>query len=104
LIVTLQKARTLTLLRAIGARSSVLVRALLTQVLVVVGLGVAIGTLLFLPLSFQRVGSIPLRFDPMTVAVWALAILALGLVSAWFAARRVQCIEPVEALAGGVTA
>jgi putative ABC transport system permease protein len=104
LIVTLQNARTLTMLRAIGARSSVLVRALLTQVLVVVGLGVAIGTLLFLPLSFQRVGSIPLRFDPMTVAVWALAILALGLVSAWFAARRVQCIEPVEALAGGVTA
>ena len=62
LIVTLQKARTLTLLRAIGARSSTLVRSLLTQVLVVVGLGVAIGTLLFLPLSFQRD-----RFDPAAV-------------------------------------
>ena len=101
LIVTLQKARTLTLLRAIGARSSVLVRALLTQVLVVVGLGVALGTLLFLPLSFQRIGSIPLRFDAVTVVAWAVVILALGLVSAWFAARRVQRIEPAEALAGG---
>ena len=50
LIVTLQKARTLALLRP-SARSSTLVRGLLTQVLVVVGLGVAIGTLLFLPLS-----------------------------------------------------
>ncbi len=63
LIVTLQKARTLTLLRAIGARSKTLVWALLLQVLVVVGLGVAIGTLLYLPVSFQRVGSIPLHFD-----------------------------------------
>ena len=59
LIVTLQKAQTLTLLRAVGVRSLTLVRGLLTQVVVVVGLGVAIGTLLFLPLSFQRVGSIP---------------------------------------------
>ena len=61
LIVTLQKARTLTLLRAIGARSSTLVWALLVQVLVVVGLGVAIGTLLYLPVSFMRIGSIPLQ-------------------------------------------
>lgn len=102
-IVTLQKARTLTLLRAIGARSSTLIRALLAQVLVVVGLGIVIGTLLFLPLSFQRIGSIPLRFDPMTVVTWALAILVLGVASAWFAARRVQRVEPAEALSGGGT-
>ena len=101
LIVTLQKARTLTLLRAVGARSSTLVRALLTQVLVVVGLGVAIGTLLFLPLSFQRVGSIPLRFDAPTVIAWAIGILLLGVASSWFSARRVLRIEPAEALSGG---
>ena len=101
LIVTLQKARTLTLLRAIGARSSTLVRALLTQVLVVVGLGVGIGTLLFLPLSFQRIGSIPLRFDVPTVIAWAVGILVLGVASSWFSARRVLRIEPAEALSGG---
>jgi len=101
LIVTLQKARTLTLLRAVGARSSTLVRALLTQVLVVVGLGVSIGTLLFLPLSFQRIGSIPLRFDAPTVIAWAVGILVLGVASSWFSARRVLRIEPAEALSGG---
>jgi ABC-type antimicrobial peptide transport system permease subunit len=68
---------------------------------VVVGLGVALGTLLFLPLSFQRIGSIPLRFDAVTVLAWGAAIMVLGLVSAWFSARRVLRIEPAEALAGG---
>ncbi len=101
LIVTLQKARSLTLLRAIGARSSTLVRGLLAQVLVVVGLGVAIGTLLFLPLSFMRIGSIPLSFNELAVGAWALGILALGLLSSWFSARRVLRIDPVEALSGG---
>jgi putative ABC transport system permease protein len=103
LIVTLQKTRSLTLLRAIGARSSFLVRSLLLQVLVVVGLGVAIGTLLYLPLSFQRIGSIPLQFDALSVIGWGIAILVLGLASSWFSARRVLRLQPVEALSGGGT-
>lgn len=76
-------------------------RGLLAQVLVVVGLGVAIGTLLFLPLSFQRAGSIPLSFDTLAVGAWALGILALGLLSSWFSARRVLRIDPAAALTGG---
>jgi putative ABC transport system permease protein len=101
LIITLQKARTLTLLRAIGARSRTLVWALMVQVLVVAGLGIALGTLLFLPVSFLRVGSLPLRFDVGAVAGWALGILVLGIASSWFSARRVLRIEPAEALSGG---
>jgi hemin transport system permease protein len=101
LIVTLQKSRTLTLLRAIGARTRTLVWSLLVQVLVVIGFGVAVGTLLYLPVSFQRVGSIPLHFDLTAVLGWGLAVLALGLLSSWFSARRVLRIEPAEALTGG---
>ncbi len=101
LIVTLQKARTLTLLRAIGARSRTLIWALILQVLVVVGSGIAIGTLLYLPVSFMRVGSIPLQFDSTAVVGWGLGILLLGVASSWFSARRVLRIEPAEALSGG---
>jgi putative ABC transport system permease protein len=103
LIITLQKTRTLTLLRAVGARSRTLIWALMIQVLVVAGLGIAIGTLLFLPVSTLRVGSLPLRFDVGAVAGWALGILLLGVASAWFSARRVLRIEPAEALSAGVT-
>jgi putative ABC transport system permease protein len=101
LIITLQKERTLTLLRAVGARSRTLVWALLVQVLAVAGLGIALGTLLFLPVSSLRVGSLPLRFDAGAVLGWAAGILLLGVASTWFAARRVLGIEPAEALAGG---
>jgi len=103
LIVTLQKTRTLTLLRAIGARSATLVRSLFVQVFVVVGLGVALGTLLYVPVSFQRIGSIPLQFDVTAVIGWGVAILALGVASAFFSARRVMRIEPAAALSGGTT-
>ena len=101
LIITLQKSRSLTLLRAIGAPAGVLVRALLVQVVIIVGGGIVLGTLLFLPLSQTTVGSLALSFDPWAVLLWAALLLALALVSAAAAARRVLAIDPIEATTGG---
>ena len=101
LIVTLQKSRSLTLLRAIGASPGVLVRALLVQVLVVTGGGVLVGTLAYVPLSQARLGDLALRFDPVSVVFWAALLIGLGVVSAVAAARRVLAIDPVEATGGG---
>lgn len=101
LIITLQKARALTLLRAIGAPARVLVRALLVQVLIVIGGGVVVGTLLYAPLSQATVGSLSLRFDARAVVLWGALLLVLGLLSAVAAARRVLAIDPVEATTGG---
>ena len=101
LIVTFQKSASLTLLRAIGTDSATLVRSLLFQVVVVVVGGLAVGTALYLPLSQQTVGAIVLRFDPVAVGVWSVLLLALGLLSALVAARRVLQIDPIEATTGG---
>jgi putative ABC transport system permease protein len=101
LIITFQKSAALTLLRAIGARSSSLVRSLLVQVVIVVGGGLALGTLLFVPLSQASLGGLTLRFEPAAVAFWWVALLVLGLISALFAARRVLRIDPIEATVGG---
>jgi hemin transport system permease protein len=101
LIITLQKARALTLLRAIGAPAGVLVRALLVQVLIIIGGGVVVGTLLYAPLSQATVGSLSLRFDLRAVVLWGALLLVLGLASAVAAARRVLAIDPVEATTGG---
>ena len=101
LIMTFQKSRALTLLRAVGAPAGVLVRSLLVQVLLVIGGGIVVGTLLFLPLSQTTVGSLELRFDPLAVLVWAVLLLVLGVLSAIAAARRVLAIDPVEATTGG---
>ena len=100
LIITLQKSRALTLLRAIGAPTGVLVRALLVQVLIILGGGIIIGTLLYAPLSQLKVGSLSLRFDPTAVLTWAALLLVLGVISAFAAVQRVLKIDPVEATTG----
>ncbi len=101
LIITLQKSRALTLLRAIGAPAGALVRALLAQVAMLTGAGVAIGTLMFLPLSQAEVGTLQLSFDGRAVLFWAVLLMALALASASVAARRVLAIDPLEVTTGG---
>lgn len=97
LIVTLQKARSLTLLRAIGARRGVLVRSLLLQVALVVGAGLALGIAAYLPLTQLTLGEVALSFDLTAVVFWSVLFMVLGLLSALLAARRVMAIEPIEA-------
>ena len=104
LIITFQKAGALTLLRAIGAPAGRLVSALLIQVVVVVAAGCALGTLLYLPFSGLRVGSIALSFQGGAVVGWTIALLALSALSSLVAVRRVLAIDPIEATntAGGL--
>lgn len=101
LIVTFQKSRSLTLLRAVGASGAVLVRSLLVQVVLVIGGGLLIGTALYALLTLVEVGSLTLRFDIGAVAVWSALLLGLGLISALVSARQVLAIDPVEATTGG---
>jgi putative ABC transport system permease protein len=100
LIVTIQKAAALTLLRAIGAPAGRLVSALLVQVLLIVGLGLVLGTALYYPLTLLGATSLSLRFDVGVVLVWSALLMALGLASALIAARRVLAIDPVLATTG----
>lgn len=100
LIVTLQKANALTLLRAIGAPSAVLVRSLLLQVSLVLLTGIAVGIALYTPLASQTIGSIPLSFQVTAVVFWSVLLFTLGLFSALVAVRRVLHIDPIEATTG----
>jgi putative ABC transport system permease protein len=100
LIVTFQKANSLTLLRAIGAPASRLVSSLLIQVVVIVGAGLLIGTLLYFPVSQQALGGIALRFETSAVVFWSVLLLSLGVLSSLVAARRVLRIDPIEATTG----
>jgi putative ABC transport system permease protein len=100
LIVTFQKADALTLLRAIGAPAGRLVSSLLIQVVLIVGLGLVVGTLLYFPVSRQQLGGIALRFDATAVLFWSVLLLTLGIGSSLIAARRVLRIDPIEATTG----
>jgi putative ABC transport system permease protein len=100
LIVTVQKAGALTLLRAIGAPGRRLVAALLVQVVVIVGLGLLVGIALYTPLTLVSATALGLRFETAAVLGWSVVLLVLGLVSSLLAARRVLAIDPVMATAG----
>jgi putative ABC transport system permease protein len=101
LIITFQKSRALTLLHAIGAPARRLVSSLLVQAVIIVGSGFVIGLALYAPVSQQRLGGIPLRFETTAVIAWAVVLMVLGVGSSLFAARRVLAIDPMEATTGG---
>mgnify|MGYP001811852599 CR=1 FL=1 len=100
LIVTFQKANSLTLLRAIGAPASRLVASLLIQVVLIIGAGLFVGTALYYPVSQAELGGLSLRYESGAVVFWTVLLLVLGVLSALVAARRVLRIDPIEATTG----
>jgi putative ABC transport system permease protein len=98
LIVTFQKAGALTLLRAIGAPTKSLVRPLLIQVTVVVLAGGVIATALFAAAAGAPDLGLDVSARPIIVTV--AVILALALVAALVAVRRVIRIDPIDATTG----
>jgi putative ABC transport system permease protein len=99
LILTFQKADSLTLLRAIGGPPRQLVRNLLIQVAIVVAGGVAIATLLLWGAS-QGTRTIGVTVDPVAVGVTGGIVLTLCLVAALASVRRVLAIDPIDATTG----
>ena len=101
LIITLQKARSLTLLRAMGARTGTLAGALVTQVVAVTVAGIVAGVGLYaLVTGGAQIGGLTLRFDPTLVAVWAAGFLLLAVVGSLASLRRVLRIDPIDATTG----
>ena len=101
LIITVQKANALTLLRAIGAPGRRLVAALLVQVLIIVGLGLARRNRALQPSHGDLDDHArSLRFETTAVSAGRVALLVLGLLSSLLAARRVLAIDPVLATTG----
>jgi putative ABC transport system permease protein len=96
LIITVHKAAALTLLRAIGARRSTLVRALLIQTTMVVGAGVVIGGAL-LAVVAPAASDIGVAFRLRQVAGMGVVTVSLSLVASWAAVRRVLRIDPLSA-------
>lgn len=98
LILTVQKAKPLTLLRAVGAPSSYLVRNLVAQILLVLGAGVVIGiALVLLVRTATTGGSIEVELAPGTVLPTIGGLVVLSLIGGVAAIRRVLRIEPIRA-------
>ena len=98
LIITVQKASALTLLRAVGAGNGFLLRALVTQVILVIVSGAALAVgLVAVAAAGASSGSLEVRLEPAIAAVTVGAILGLGLLSTGAAMRRVVRLDPAAA-------
>jgi putative ABC transport system permease protein len=98
LILTVQKQSTLTVLRAIGAPTSYLVKALLKQIALVVGIGIALGGLLTLAAVRGASTGLPLSIEPGTLALSAVGVVVLSLVGSAFTLLRVSRIDAADVM------
>ncbi len=98
LILTVQKASALALLRAIGASGGSLVRALLIQVVLVVVGGIIVGTALVALASLGSSPTFPISIESRTVLGSGTLVLVLALLSSLVAVRRVLRVDPVDAV------
>ena len=101
LILTVQKADALVLLRAVGASRGEVVRPVLIQVLLVVGLGAVLGAGAANGLLAAARDTFGATLSPTTTATTVVAIAVLGLLASVGAVRRVLAIDPVEAVNTG---
>jgi putative ABC transport system permease protein len=98
LILTVQKAKALTLLRAVGSPSGYLVRNLLVQIAAVLALGFGIGIGLVLGASAANPsGDVAVDLQPATTAGTLAGLAAVALIGGLVSIRRVLRIDPLRA-------
>ncbi|MDH3704561.1 MAG: ABC transporter permease [Acidimicrobiia bacterium] len=97
LILTTQKAKPLTLLRAVGAPSGYLVRNLVAQILLVMGAGIVIGAGLTVLVDSLVSDTIPIDLELRTIVITVVALLVLALLGGLVSVRRVLQIDPIRA-------
>lgn len=98
LILTVQKARPLTLLRAVGAPKAFLVKNLVIQIVLVMAAGIAAGLVLtFLAVAIAPAGDVAISVRPSTAISTALTLFVLALIAGIASIRRVLRIDPIDA-------
>ena len=97
LILTVQKLRVFTALRAIGATTGYLAWSLVVQVVVIVIFSVALATALLGVAAVNSSSAFPLRVDLRLVVTSTVVVLTCSLLASLVSVRRIARLDPVEA-------
>jgi putative ABC transport system permease protein len=100
LILTVQKTASLTLLHAVGAPASYLVRGLLAQVALVLGTALVVAVGLLLVATAGAGSGLALTIEPKALVTSTVIIVVLSLIGVGFSVWRVLRIDPVHAVTG----
>ncbi|HEX5163922.1 MAG TPA: ABC transporter permease [Thermomicrobiales bacterium] len=100
-VLTLQKIPQFGVLKALGASNRYIIGQLLTQVLVIAGIGIGLSLLLALVTErgLQSLpDTVPIAFTSRMFIITCVALLVTALIGALFSARQVLRIDPIIAL------
>jgi putative ABC transport system permease protein len=98
LILTVQKLRTFTSLRAVGATIWYLATSIVLQVVLVVSVAAAAATALLGIAASLSSDAFPLRVDFGLVVTATLAVLVFSLLASLISVRRIGRVDPAEAV------
>jgi len=98
LILTVQKTAPLTLLHAVGAPASYLIRGLLQQVALVLAVAMAVALLMLWGATSASGSGLPLTVEPAAVLASTVVIVVLSLAGVGFSIWRLLRIQPVQAV------
>lgn len=94
----MQRRADIAVLFALGASKRALLVDAIGQALVVLGIGVGIGTVLVVGFGAVAATALPFLFSPLTTLLPALVMVLVGVVGAAFALRPVLSADPLTAL------
>lgn len=98
---TIQRSRELSVLRALGAPKSYLLKDAISQAAIILAVGVAIGAVLALILgSLAQRGAVPFNLNWVTVVGPVIGTWVLGVLGAVIATRSINKLDPLTALGG----
>lgn len=97
-IQTLQKVPQIGMLKAIGASNWMIATAVLVQIVLVTILGVSIGAVVTVLLSFTFPATIPLVFSPMAIVIGIASLMLIGPIGGIVSVRYALRVEPLMAL------
>lgn len=95
---TIQRSGDIAILKALGASTGYLLRDALGQAVVLLVGGTAIGTALAAALGAAVSGVVPFILSVSTVLVPMVVMIALGMLGAALAVRRITSVDPLAAL------
>ena len=98
LIMTVQKTAALTLLRALGAPAGYLVRGLIAQVALVLGVALLVAAGLLAATTATANTGLSLTIEPGALVASTASIVGLSLLAVAFSVWRVLRIEPIQAV------
>ena len=106
LSLTVQKIPSLTLLRAVGAPAGYLVRGLMQQVTLVLGVALLLAVGLLGAATAAVNAGLPLALEPRALVIGTVVIVGLSMLGVAFSVWRVLRIDPFQAVSrpglGGV--